>query len=212
MAQGADWRHALVKIAVYVEGGGRQRKTLDDCRRGFGQLFAKVVQEGHQPKVIACGDRASTFHDFRSDTRQGKEGFLILLVDSEGPVDADNTSWAYLRTHDGWTRPSNVHNDQAHLMVQCMESWFLADREALHSYFDQGFLINSLPRRANVEEIAKRNVQRALDHATRRTMKGRYHKTRHGFALLALVNPIKLRPASGRARRLFEVLEERARM
>jgi hypothetical protein len=94
-----------------------------------------------------------------------------------------------------------------------MESWFLADREALSGYYKQGFLVNSLPDRANIEEIPKRDVKRKLDDATRpTTTKGLYHKTRHGFDLLALIDPEKLRRASQRARRLFEVLEQRARM
>ena len=204
-----------MKVVVYVEGGGRRQstRTMDDCRRGFGQLFEKVVREGQSPKVKPCGGRESTFHDFRRDVRQGKEGFLILLVDSEGPVDTNVTSWAYLRKRDRWSKPANVRDDQAHLMVQCMESWFLADRDALSGYYNQGFLVNSLPDRANIEEILKRDVERKLDNATRPTAtKGLYHKTCHGFDLLALIDPEKLRRASQRARRLFEVLEERARM
>jgi hypothetical protein len=203
-----------VKVIVYVEGGGRwqSKKTMDDCRRGFGQLFEKVVREGYQPKVIPCGGRGSTFHDFRRDVRQGKEGFLILLVDSEGPVGANVTSWTYLRAQDHWNKPPNVRDDQAHLMVQCMESWFLTDRDALSEFYKQGFLVKSLPGRADVENIAKRDVEQKLGHATRPTQKGPYHKTGHGFDLLELIDPEKLRRASQRARRLFEVLEERARM
>jgi hypothetical protein len=201
-----------VRVVVYVEGGGLKRKTLDDCRRGFGELLQKVVREGHQPKVIACGGRANAFHDFRRDVREGKEGFLILLVDSEGPVGANATSWAYLRTRDRWNKPASVRDDQAHLMVQCMESWFLADQEALRDYYGRGLLTNSLPGRANIEEIPKRDVKRALDRATRPTQKGLYRKTGHGFDLLALIDPGKLRDASLHARRLFEVLEEQAAM
>jgi hypothetical protein len=204
-----------VKVVVYVEGGGRRqsKKTMDDCRRGFGQLFEKVVREGHQPKVIPCGGRGSTFHDFRRDVRQGKkEGFRILLVDSEGPVGANVTSWTYLRTRERWNKPTNVRDDQAHLMVQCMESWFLADRDALNEFYKQGFLVNSLPDCSNVEEIPKRDVEQKLNGATGPTQKGVYHKTRHGFDLLALIDPEELRQKSQRARRLFEVLEERARM
>jgi hypothetical protein len=202
-----------VKVVVYVEGGGDKRKILDDCRRGFGQLIEKVVRRGDRPRVVACGGRASTFRDFRRDVRQGKEGFLILLVDSEGPVHASVTSWAYLRSQDHWNKPANVRDDQAHLMVQCMESWFLADREVLVGYYNQGFLVNSLPDRVDIENIAKRDVQQKLDHAARpSTKKGVYHKMRHGFELLALIDPEKLRRASQHARRLFEVLEQRARM
>jgi hypothetical protein len=201
-----------VKVVVYVEGGGDKRKTLDDCRRGFGQLFEKVVREGQLPKVRACGGRASTFQDFKRGVQQQEEGFLILVVDSEGPVGANVKAWAHLRRRDGWKKPPTAHDDQAHLMVQCMESWFLADRDAPRGYYNQGFLVNSLPGRANIEEIPKRDVQQKLDHATRPTQKGPYYKTGHGFDLLALIDPEKLRPASQRARRLFEVLDERARM
>jgi hypothetical protein len=93
-----------------------------------------------------------------------------------------------------------------------MESWFLADVRTLSEYYGQGFLINSFPGRPNIEEIPKRDVEQALDHATRLTQKGVYHKTRHGFELLANIDPAKVRAASGHAQRLFEVLEERARM
>lgn len=203
-----------MKVVVYVEGGGRQRKILDDCRRGFGQLLQKVVPVGNSPKVVACGDRGSTFRDFQRNVIQGREGFLILLVDSEEPVPANVTNWVYLRTRrdDQWERPPGTRDDQAHLMVQCMESWFLADRETLSAYYNQGFLIDSLPGSANIEEIPRRDVAQSLDHATKPTQKGPYHKTRHGFELLANIDPAKVRAASTHARQLFEVLEAQARM
>ncbi len=203
-----------MKVRVYVEGGGKQRKTLDDCRRGFGQLFHKIVQDGHQPKVIACGGRDSTFGDFQRDLRNGRVEFLILLVDSEESVSKGVTSWDHLRARqdDQWECPPETTDDQAHLMVQCMESWFLADRDTLRQYYGKEFLMNSLPGQPNVEEISKRDVERALQHASQRTQKGPYHKTGHGFALLAEIDPTELRKASPRARRLFEVLEARARM
>jgi hypothetical protein len=203
-----------VKVVVYVEGGGDKRKILDDCRRGFGQLFEKVVPTLHRPKVIPCGGRGSAFHDFQRGVSQGREGFLILLVDSEGPVSANLTSWGHLsaREDNQLHQPPGTTDEQAHLMVQCMESWFLADVRTLSEYYGQGFLINSFPGRPNIEEIPKRDVEQALDHATRLTQKGVYHKTRHGFELLANIDPAKVRAASGHAQRLFEVLEERARM
>jgi hypothetical protein len=213
VAQRKNWGDPLVKVVVYVEGGGEQRKTLDDCRRGFGQLFEKIVRTGDRPKVVACGGRESAFDEFKRDVESGEKGFLILLVDSEGPVAPDVNSWAHLRTNDRWKKPKAVNDDHAHLMVQCMESWFLADPEALRSYYKRGFLIKSLPRRRNVEEIMKHDVARALENATHLTKtKGMYHKTRHGFDLLALIDPTRLREASGRAQRLFAVLEQRSRM
>jgi len=133
--------------------------------------------------------------------------FLMLLVDSEGPVADGTASWDHLHARDRWRRPDGADDDQAHLMVQCMESWFLADRAALTDYFGQGFLINSLPHRADVEGIPKADVERGLARATVRTRQGRYHKTRHGFHLLARIDPEQVRRASQHAHSLFEALE-----
>jgi hypothetical protein len=87
-----------------------------------------------------------------------------------------------------------------------MEAWFLADRQALGSFYEQGFLARSLPGHADIEEVPKYELVRRLEHASRNTQKGRYHKTRHGFALLALIDPQKVRAASRRASMLFDVL------
>jgi hypothetical protein len=196
-----------VSVRVYVEGGGNYRHTDTStaCRSGFVQLFEKLGLPPRRLSVVACGSRSETFKDFRQRVRQQTDEFVILLVDSEGPVGAA-ASWAYLRTRDNWRRPTRSTEDQAHLMVQCMEAWFLADRQALGSFYEQGFLARSLPGHANIEEVPKDELVRRLEHASRNTQKGRYHKTRHGFALLALIDPQKVRAASRRASMLFDVL------
>ncbi len=129
-----------MKVRVYVEGGGHNRKTMDDRRRGFGQLFEKVVGDGDKPKVKACGGWADTFREFRNAYRDGLDEFLVLLVDSEDPVKTGIDAWGHLSSRDNWPRPLNAQGDQAHLMVQCMESWLLSDHEALTNYYGQGFL------------------------------------------------------------------------
>jgi Domain of unknown function (DUF4276) len=134
--------------------------------------------------------------------------FIILLVDSEGPVDVPS-SWDHLHARDGWQRPANAIEDQAHLMVQCMEAWLLADREALIEFYGQGFLAGSLPGQPNIEQIQKASLTPAFRHASKQTTKGSYHKTRHAFALLALIDPNKLRVASVHAASLFDALVRR---
>ncbi len=45
-------------------------------------------------------------------------------------------------------------------MVQAMEAWFLADREALANFYDGGFLANSLPGSpTNVEAVLKDDLE-----------------------------------------------------
>jgi hypothetical protein len=129
-----------VSVRVYVEGGGdyKHNDTATTCRRGFQELFGKLGLPGRRLSVIACGSRLQTFNDFRKALRQQTGDFVILLVDSEGPVVAPG-AWAHFHARDGWQRPAGTIQDQAHLMVQCMEAWFLADREALIEFYGQGF-------------------------------------------------------------------------
>ncbi|HMD97470.1 MAG TPA: DUF4276 family protein [Terriglobia bacterium] len=197
-----------MSVHVYVEGGGNYRHTDTStaCRRGFRQLFEKIGLPARRLSVVACGSRSQTFKDFRKAVRQQTGDFVILLVDSEGPVGAPGT-WVHLNATDGWQPPmAGVTEDQAHLMVQCMEAWFLADREALHEFYGPEFLAGSLPGQADIEQIPNRFLVTQLIHASRRTSKGPYHKTRHGFALLEKINPQKVREASAHAGKLFDVL------
>jgi hypothetical protein len=199
-----------VSVRVYVEGAGDYKHTdnATACRRGFQELFEKLGLPENRLSVIACGSRFQTFNDFRKALRQHPDDFVILLVDAEGPVEVPS-AWAHLHARDGWNRPAVAIEDQAQLMVQCMEAWFLADREVLIEFYGQGFLAGSLPGQPNIEEILKRSLLPVLKHASKRTTKGSYDKTRHAFALLARIDPQKLRIASLHAGRLFDVLIQR---
>jgi hypothetical protein len=88
-------------------------------------------------------------------------------------------------------------------MVQVMESWFLADKHALAVYYGQGFLAASLPGHPNVEQIPKQDVLKSLEHASKPTQKGPYHKTRHAFDLIEKIDPARVRAASVHAERFF---------
>ena len=76
----------------------------------------------------------------------------ILLIDSEERVSA-SSPWEHLRNE--FQAPAGIGDEHCHLMVVCMESWFLADKEALASFFGQGFNAGALPKRVDIEEIAK---------------------------------------------------------
>ncbi len=69
--------------------------------------------------------------------------------------------------------------------------------------------MNSLPRQAKIEKIEKERVFKSLDHATKNTMKGRYHKIRHGFELLELINPELVQAASPHAQKFFDILKRK---
>jgi hypothetical protein len=193
-----------VKILIYVEGG-YQGSTKAACRLAFRTFFEKIIPSRFF-QVIASGDRAKAYRDFCVAVIQHPDHYVVLLVDSEEAVVAG--PWQHLATRRGdrWHRPHGVTDDQAHLMVQVMESWFLADRQVLIAYYGQGFLANSLPGHANIEQIPKRDVLRLLKHASRQTPKKEYHKTRHAFHLLEQIDPQRVRVASHHADRLLTVL------
>jgi hypothetical protein len=194
-----------VSVRIYVEGGF-QGSTKSDCRTAF-RLFLEKAIPPKSFSVIASGSRNDAFEDFREALKRHPRDYIVLLVDSEEPVTTG--PWQHLRDRPGdhWHRPAAASEDQAHLMVQVMESWFLADKQVLTDYYGQGFLAGSLPGQPNIELVAKQDVFDALEHASRKTQKGEYHKTRHGFDLLELIDPKRVRAASHHAERLLAVLE-----
>lgn len=126
----------------------------------------------------------------------------MLLVDAESPVTASGP-WRHLRASDNWDQPDGATDDQCHLMVQIMESWFLADAGTMESYYGQGFRRQALPQNPNVEQVPKQHVLSGLDQATRQTPKGRYSKGKHAFDLLERIDPAKVRAASPYADRFI---------
>jgi hypothetical protein len=142
-----------------------------------------------------------------------------LLIDSEAPVAAAHLQgesrtwlvWKHLaeRPGDEWARPVIATELQCHLMVECMENWFLADRKTLESFFGQGFKVNQLPASGNaIESIGKAQVYQGLANATRDCKtKAQYGKGDHSFKLLELVDPACVTAASPWAKRFVEVLK-----
>lgn len=190
-------------MKIYVEGGGDSRDLHKACRNGFGKLIEKGGLAGRMPRVVACGSRAETFKDFCTAAGRSQPGeFVCLLVDSENPVELNTSPWAVLE----WAQPAGTSDDNAHLMVQCMEAWFLADPEAVERFFGRHFRGNALPTRTDVENIPKGDVFMVLERASM----GRYRKGRLSFDLLATLNPDKLAAASPYAARLFDTLRRKA--
>ena len=87
--------------------------------------------------------------------------------------------------------PKFATADQAHLMVECMEAWFLADPQALCSHYGHKFKRAALRQNPHIEDIAKQDVMDCLDRATKDA--DGYHKTRHAFAILAMLDPAAIR-------------------
>ena len=198
----------MVRVKIYVEGGGDSNSLRTKCHRGFAEFFRKAGLEGRMPRIVACGSRNDAYDSFCTAISQARsDDFPLLLVDSEAPVAEHCGAWTRLRARDKWERPATAREEQAHLMVQCMEAWLVADRECLTMFYGQGFHENALPQRNDVEEIPKTALFAALKSATRHTRtKGEYDKGDHSFDLLALADPQRVQAAAPRAAELLTTL------
>ena len=195
----------MVTATLYIEGGGEGKDLRARFREGWKKFFDSAGVGG-RTKIVRGAGRRQTFDRFATAVSDSSPGMLpFLLVDSEGPVVLGHSVWQHLHVRDGWHRPANAGDDRAFLMVQVMETWFLADREALRSYFGTGFGENALRAWPNLEDVPKSRVFEALERATASCRK-RYSKGRVSFELLAQVDPAQVEAACPHAKAFLNEL------
>lgn len=198
----------VTEVRIYVEGGGDGKDTKAQLREGFAKFLAELVQSARDRRtrwnIIACGSRQAAYDHFVWARQSYPETLNILLVDSEGPVTVG--PWQHVGTRDNWASVG-ASASNLYLMTQLMESWLVADAEALQVFYGNEFNPNPIPKQQNIEAVGKSQVMDALLHATRNTQKGEYHKSRHAPKLLALVRPAHVRARAADCNRLFTDLK-----
>ncbi len=202
-------------MKLYVEGGGESKALKTACRAGFSEFLSKAGLKGKMPRIVACGSREDAFDSFCTAINQGD--CACLLVDSEDAVATKHQQgkpeqwqpWEHLKQCDNWEKPESATDLECHLMVQCMEAWFMADCKATAIFFARGFEENRLPAAARpIESISKQELYDALKNATQNCQKGRYDKGSHSFKLLAMLEPANVQTASPWAKRLIDTLKK----
>lgn len=211
----------MSSIAIYAEGGGNTAQQKADLRIGLDRLLigqknaARAKKMGW--KLVACGGRSAAYRDFINAVTKCKDpSICLLLVDSEeslaqeGAVDGTESDDErghrerrealarrdHLVRRDGWDF-NGIEADRLHLMVVCMETWIVADPDAMESYYGPGFRRNSLPKRPNLEDEPKSSLFEKLAAATKDTSKGAYSesnnaKIRDASKLLARLDPARV--------------------
>ena len=199
----------MVKVRIYIEGGGDSKLQHVQLRQGFHELFKKAGFADRMPGTFAGGGRESTFDAFKTAVAAGESDvYPMLLVDSEDPVNAA-TAWEHLRSREKtWELPAGVTDEQIQLMVTCMETWIIADRAALIRAFGPKLQTSALLPENDLEIRLREDVQDALAHATRECGRDKsYSKGRRSFQVLAQLNPAALKPRLKHFRRLIETLD-----
>ena len=190
-----------------MEGGGNGPDTKAALRQGMTAFLAPLKDAARARSwrwdLVCCGGRQEAYGAFVHALRVGKSTVVALLVDAEGPV--VEPPRAHLHARDGWDL-GNVSDEVVHLMVQTMEAWIVADREALATYYGQRFNANPLPKDTNLEAVPKDRLATALEQATRRTQKLAYHKIRHASDLLQRIDRHKVQQRCPSCKRLFDTL------
>ena len=117
------------------------------------------------PSTVVCGGRNNAYDMFKIALRSADVNeFPMLLVDSEEPV--TTAPWDHLKSRDGWDRPAGAEDDQAQMMVTCMETWIMADHEALRKVFGAHLREGALLPQIDLEKRSRQDLLDALKNAT----------------------------------------------
>ena len=197
----------MVSASLYVEGGGDSKSLKTACRRGFRKFIENAGATGGVSNIVACGSRGNAYRSFSKALSTGLNA--LLLVDAEGSVTAQG-AWQYLKANDTWDRPATATDGQCHLMVQAMESWFLADADALASFYGQDFNRRALPANRNIEQVSKEDVLAGLSQAARNTKKGGYKKGPDSYEILERLDPARVTGMSPFAERFIQALSSQS--
>ncbi len=195
----------MVDVRIYAEGGG-DGQVLDTLfRQGWNQFFKKAGL-ARMPRVVRGKGRVRTFDLFRTAVNNsGPNTLPLLLVDCEVAIQDGHTVWQHLKARDQWDQPHGAADDQAFLMVQVMETWFVADSGLLREYFGSAFNESSVPKWSDLESVSKPAVLKALDSATAGCKTG-YSKGKISFELLSRLNPTLVEQKCPHARNLLDRL------
>jgi hypothetical protein len=195
-----------VTARIYIEGGGEGHLLDTLFREGWTAFFKAAGLSGRMPAIVRGQGRERTFDLFATAVANPRQGVLpLLLVDSETPLLDGHSEWQHLKDRDDRERPSGVADDQAFLMVQLMETWFLADREMLRRYFGSALRETALHAWPALEKVPKDTVLDALIRATAACPR-KYAKGRVSFEMLARLNPSLVEQACPSAGRLLDTL------
>jgi hypothetical protein len=182
-----------MEVRIYFEGN----KTL---RPGFEIFFSALKiaarEADSEIEFVAARNGPS---DYRKALRTHPRAWNILLKDSEQQMPKNPIALCERHGID-----AKLVTD-VFWMVQLMESWFLADPDALAKYYGRNFSASAIGKTQDVERIGKSQVLTRLKRATR----NKYHKVTHAPHLLARLDPERVQKHAGHCRNLFDAVRAR---
>lgn len=129
------------EIRIYIEGDTSQKGKNTDIslRQGFNSFFRELIEKAKEKNItlrpITYGSKFETFKKFIDGKREYPESFVLFLLDSDAPIDDNETPKTFLQKQNPNWHLKEAEENQCHLMVQMMESWFFADKEKLAEFY-----------------------------------------------------------------------------
>lgn len=178
-------------VAIHFEGN----RELAEPLKNF-IATAEPAAKGRIRCIFGRG-RNQAIDDFQLAASKDPYAARLLLLDSEGPVEKVHVD--------------SIPRESIAWMVQLMEAWFLADRNALTAYFGADFREQALPANPQIEQVPKADVLRGLKEASRNTRKGPYAKGADTHRILGLLDPGRVRQAAPNCDRFLKRVAELTR-
>jgi hypothetical protein len=129
-------------------------------------VSAAVSGSGKFFQCIPGRGGSRTANRFSKPLPQQSGALRILIIDSEKEVADVTKPWHEIKEE----RPAWADDRNCYLMVQCLETWLLADWATLRAHYDsrskpcfQAGKVKSWP---NLEKVSRKTVQKALEDAT----------------------------------------------
>ena len=196
-----------MSIKIYIEGGGEGKDLDSRFREAWSKFFKAAGLSGQMPRPVRGKGRLNT-HDLfvTAFNARKKDELPLLLLDSEEALQDGHTVWQHLKVRDQMEKPSQATEEHAYLMVQVMETWLLADTDALRRYFGSKCKIEKIPAWANLEAIDKKRIFDTLQQVTADCGVKVYAKGKVSFELLGTISPEKVKEKCPQAKRLLDFL------
>ncbi len=209
------------RVMVFIEGEGggdpsraKAKKAKEGAFREAWGEFLKPLRDHASAagarygfQCVACGSGASALSRFKNPLRKDEGALRILLIDAERAVSDITKPWHAL----GENPPAWAGDKDLYLMVQCLESWLVADIEAVQQHYDAKgkpcFDTKKIPKWQNVELIHRHTVQSALENAT--TTCGKPYTHADGNVIIGRIKLEDLKNHLRSAGHLYNRLKER---
>lgn len=198
----------LVKITIYIEGGGAHSEKQDREFRAAWRAFFEKADLKRMPATFRGSGRDQAFKAYcHAVTTRRSDELPLLLVDSEDLVKTGHDAWKHLKARDNWPKPKGAGNEDAFLMITCMETWFVADRATLKAFFPK-LIEKHIKQWPDLEKVPKPAVLAALKKATAKcaTCYDEKAKGNAGFKLLGRLRATEVEKSCPAAKRLLDKL------